>query len=167
MGSPARQELEPEARVLVDVFSEQIRQRYLDEDLTKHKHILFHEAVLKQLVLYPNGASIMTKLGSITGASVEKGRAAFDKGKQLISELCDLLEGPTLRELSQQNLLASAPAHSFRSDPLSVYSLDDSDDEDAGRGTQPAHRRVSGSVTDSAPTSESVNTVEAARPLRE
>lgn len=125
--------------VLVKVFSEQIRQRYLDEDLTKHKHILFHNAFLKQLVLCPNGASIMTKLCGIAGMSVEKGRAAFDTGKSLILELCDLLEGPTLRELSQQpNPLAPAPARSFRSDPLSAYSLDDSDDEDVRR-PQPAH----------------------------
>ena len=83
-------------------------------------------------------------ISSLAGARPEQGRAFFDKGSQLISELCGRLEGPTLRELSQQpNLLASAPAaHSFRSDPLSAYSLDDSDDEpaeDAGRGAQPAH----------------------------
>ena len=74
--------------MLIDVFSEQIRQRYLDEDLTKHKHSLFHKATLKQMALFPNGSSLMAKLCGIAGARTEKGRAAFDKGKDLISELC-------------------------------------------------------------------------------
>ena len=124
--------------MLVDVFSEQIRQCYLDEDLTKHKHILFHNAVLKQLVLYPNGQSLMGKLCGIAGARAEKGRAAFDKGTDLISELCGRLEGPTLRDLSQQpNALASAPARSFRQDLLSASALDLEDSDDEGVAQPP------------------------------
>jgi hypothetical protein len=136
---PPRQDLAPEAQVLVDVFSEQIRQRYLDDDLSKHKHILFDNAVLKQLVLYPNGSSLMTKLSGIAGASAAQGRAAFDKGKDLILELCGRLEGPTLRVVSQQpNALASAPApaRSFHPD----LSLDDSGEEG---GAQPARVHAS------------------------
>lgn len=130
------QNLEPEVKTLIDVFVEQIRSRYLNDDLDKHKHILYNDAFLKQIVLYPSSQSLMKKLCEISGLSEAQGSAAFVKGKSLILALCGSLKGPTLRDLSRlPNAFACAPASAppFRQEYL---GLDDSDDE--GEGSQSA-----------------------------
>ena len=130
---PVRQDLEPESQTLVNVFSEQIRLRYIHEDLIKYKHILFNDATIKQLVLCPNGLRLMLKLCHLAGANVAKGREAFAKGKDMIMALCRRLEGPTLRDLgTQPNALTSATAtvRPFRRGSLGERALQDLHGED-------------------------------------
>jgi hypothetical protein len=113
------QAFEPEAQVLVNVLSEQIRERYINLDPHKHKLLLFNDAVLKQIVLFPNGRSLMKKLGAIAGISDSETDDAFAKGMNLVSALCRRLKGPTLRDLGLLSLQpvsapASARPHSAR-----------------------------------------------------
>lgn len=87
------EDLEEESQILIEVLSDQIKERYLNTDPAQHKNILRNPAFLKQVVLAPNGFALLKKLFSMAEMPESQATAAFEEGKKLVTELCDRFRG--------------------------------------------------------------------------